>query len=149
MRKLSLAGCEVNVLILGEGMMARKGDADNTNLAIELSKLKENCLQANRIVGVRNVVLKTFPDNRFDTVPLLDIVKEVEGFLQQYPSPLVFTHHRGDLNIDHQITNRAVLTACRPGSPWSPDAILSVDILSSTAWHFGSRENCFVSESIR
>jgi len=90
------------------------------------------------------VVFKAFPDNQFDTVSLLDIVKVVEGFLQQYPSSLVFTHHRGDLNIDHQITNRAVLTACRPGSAWSPEMILSFDVLSSTAWYFGSRENYFI-----
>ncbi len=144
MRKLTLAGCEVNVLILGEGMMSRKSGADRKNIAVDLSMLRKNCLEANRAIGARDVVIKSLPDNRFDSVALLDIVKEVEGFLRQYPSNLVFTHHRGDLNIDHQITNRAVLTACRPVADWSPDMILSFDILSSTAWYFGSRENYFI-----
>lgn len=143
-KKLTMLGCDVNVLLLSEGLMARKNNNEEKTVTAELSTLRESCLQANRHIGVNNVVFKSFPDNRFDSVSLLDIVKEIEGFLRHYPSSLVFTHHRGDLNIDHQLTNRAVLTACRPISVWSPDIILSFDILSSTAWYFGSRENYFI-----
>lgn len=109
-----------------------------------MAGLKKACMKANRSLGVKKVTLNEFPDNRFDSVDLLDIVKEVEHFLRTFPSDVVFTHHRGDLNIDHQITNRAVLTACRPASEHSPRAILSFDVLSSTEWYFGSRENYFI-----
>ncbi len=144
LKKLSVKGCEINVLILGEGITSRSHIRDIDKDREKVEELKENCLKANQEVGVSNVILKEFPDNRFDSVDLLDIVKEVENFLKNYTPGIVLTHHRGDLNIDHQITNRAVLTACRPSSDWSPDMILSFDILSSTELYFGSRENCFV-----
>ena len=144
LKKLSLKGCEINVLILGDGITSRNHNRNRESDKTKLEELKINCLEANQRIGVKNVILKEFPDNRFDSVDLLDIIKEIEDFLQNSHSDLIFTHHRGDLNIDHQITNRAVLTACRPSSDWSPSMILSFDILSSTELYFGSRENCFV-----
>ena len=108
-----------------------------------LHKLKENSRKANQKVGVKNVIFKDFPDNRFDSVDMLDIVKEIESFLQEFPANTIFTHHRGDLNIDHKIVNQAVLTACRPISDVSPECILAFEVLSSTEWSFGVRENIF------
>ena len=143
LKKLSLRGCEIYVLILSEGITSRGNVRNRKTDKTKLDKLRQNCHQANQTVGAKNVIMKQYPDNRFDSIDLLDIIKEIEEFLSNFPSDIVFTHHRGDLNIDHQITNRAVVTACRPVALSSPDLILCFDILSSTEWYFGSRENRF------
>jgi len=53
------------------------------------------------------------PDNRMDTVPLLDVVKHVEEAIDDLKPELVYTHHGGDLNIDHRTVSKAVDTATR------------------------------------
>jgi len=141
--KFSRLGCIIDVLILSEGITARyKNDKDSINKE-ELEALNDKCRKANKIIGTSSVTIKNFPDNRFDSIDLLKIVKTIEEFLDDKRPEVVFTHHRGDLNIDHQITNKAVVTACRPIAKWSPNILFSFDILSSTEWNFGYRENLF------
>jgi len=77
-----------------------------------------------------------FPDNRFDTVPLLDIVQEIEKVKNELRPQVIFTHFEHDLNIDHRITFEAVMTAFRPISGDSVKEIYSFEIPSSTEWKF-------------
>ena len=58
--------------------------------------------------------LAGLPDNRFDSVDLLDIVKLIEGEIAAVGPTTVFTHHGADLNVDHRRTHDAVLAATRP-----------------------------------
>ena len=39
---------------------------------------------------------------------------EIEKVPDRYKLDTIYTHHRHDLNIDHQITFSAVFTAARP-----------------------------------
>jgi len=48
-----------------------------------LSELKSQTLKAAEILGFRNVYFSDFPDNRFDSVDLLDIIKEVDKYIQR------------------------------------------------------------------
>ncbi|WP_343203648.1 PIG-L deacetylase family protein [Pampinifervens florentissimum] len=87
-------------------------------------------------MGVRDVIFYDFPDNRFDTVPLLDIVKSIEKVIRELKPEIIFTHYEKDLNINHQITYKAVLTATRP-QPGNPvKKIDSCEVLSSTEWNY-------------
>ena len=47
---------------------------------------------------------------------------------------MVFTHHSGDLNIDHRIVHQAVVTACRPMPSLCVKKLHSFEIPSSTEW---------------
>ena len=69
-----------------------------------------------------------------DSISLLDVVKSIELVIQEIGPDVVYTHHIGDLNIDHQITHKAVLTACRPQPESSVKEIYSFEVLSSTEW---------------
>jgi LmbE family N-acetylglucosaminyl deacetylase len=53
-----------------------------------------------------------------ERVSLLEIVRVVESLHNSCLQDVVYTHHHGDLNVDHCLTYQAVLTACRtqPGS---------------------------------
>ena len=47
---------------------------------------------------------------------------------------VVYTHHAGDLNVDHRIVHQATVTACRP-LPGSPvRALYAFETVSSTEW---------------
>ena len=88
-------------------------------------------------LGVRDVSYFRLPDNRFDTLPLLEIVKLIENLIATRKPTVVYTHHAGDLNIDHVLTNRAVLTATRPEPGMCVREVLSFEVPSSTEWAFG------------
>nr|WP_319392052.1 PIG-L family deacetylase [uncultured Desulfobacter sp.] len=139
---------EVHILILGEGITSRQTD-NRTSANEEISMLKKNSRQAGAILGVADIHLESFPDNKFDSIPLLDIVKVVESYIEKISPHTVFTHHGGDLNIDHSVTSRAVLTATRP-MPGSPvKRLYAFETLSATEWSFGQigqyfTPNCFI-----
>jgi LmbE family N-acetylglucosaminyl deacetylase len=127
------AGHDVYCLILGEGITSRYIQPGQSKT--ELDQLKAEAEEAARIIGTREVFFRDFPDNRFDTVPLLSIVKAIEEVKLQIRPNVVYTHHHGDLNIDHQITFQAVLTACRPAKDETVKEIYSFEIPSSTEWN--------------
>lgn len=123
------AGAEVRILILASGLAAR-GDA----APAALTALRAQAEAASAVLGAGGIAFRDFPDNAMDTVALLDVVRAVESFLQGFPADIVYTHHGGDLNIDHRITRAAVVTACRPLPETRPIAIYGCEVNSSTEW---------------
>ena len=79
-----------------------------------------------------------------DTVPLLDVVRTVEAFLDGFPAAVVYTHHGGDLNVDHRIVHQAALTACRPQPGTPVRAIYGFEVPSSTEWQAPMTEAPFM-----
>ena len=90
--------------------------------------------KAAEILGVKSFSNLNFPDNRMDSVPLLHVVKEVEAKINEVQPQVVYTHHIGDLNVDHQVTHKAVMTACRPQPGFCVKEIYAFEVLSSTEW---------------
>jgi LmbE family N-acetylglucosaminyl deacetylase len=133
----------VIVAILGEGATSR--DEDQTEAPDDaVSKLQKEARSAASILGVSEVVFGGLPDNRFDSRPLLDLIKIVEGWLEHFQPEVIYTHHGGDLNIDHTQTFRAVLTATRPMEGHSVRDLYSFEVASSTEWAFQSISPAFV-----
>jgi LmbE family N-acetylglucosaminyl deacetylase len=141
--KLAQEGHQIFTLILGEGKTSRY-EADKTDFSQEIEELNREIRQANKIIGVKEVFVRSFPDNSFDSVPLLEIVKEIEAIIEQVKPDIVFTHHVGDLNIDHQIAHRAVLTSARPMKDKCIKEIYAFEVPSSTEWNAFSRETAFI-----
>ena len=56
----------------------------------------------------------SFPDNQMDNCSILEIVKSIEEVKFKIQPKIVYTHSSSDLNIDHGIVSRSVLTAFRP-----------------------------------
>lgn len=130
----SQRGDEVYVLILGEGVTSRDEKRDRKHRGKEIADLKSQVKAANKIVETKKTFLFDFPDNRFDSVPLLDIIKVIEKVKRNIKPDTVYTHHKGDLNIDHRVTFNAVMTACRPLKGESVKEIYSFEVPSSTEW---------------
>lgn len=128
-------GDEVYALILGEGQTSRGEHREDISQGV-VEELHKNTMESASKVGYRNVYFENFPDNRFDQVDLLDIVKAVEHKIREIQPEIIYTHYSGDLNIDHQYTARAVLTATRPIGDYPVKEIYAFETLSSTEWNF-------------
>lgn len=134
--RLVKEGREAYTLILGEGITSRDEKRDIKKRFGEIKELKEQIQKANEIIGIKKVFIEKFPDNRFDTVSFLDIVKTIEKVKNKIKPDVIFTHYENDLNIDHQITYKAVLIATRPVVDETVKEIYSFEILSSTEWNY-------------
>ena len=134
--KWSQYGHEVYTLILGEGVTSRKQIRDIDLDSHQLGVLHSEMMKANKELGVKEVFTEQLPDNRFDQVDLLEVVKAVEKIVDNVKPELVLTHFKSDLNIDHQITNQAVLTATRPTPQNTVKALWSFETLSATEWNY-------------
>lgn len=140
-RKLSNEGVCCRAVIVGEGITSRLDKRENISFT-ELEALKENARKAAVEVGYQTIDFCGLPDNRLDSLDLLDIVKIVNKYIEKYKPDTVFTHHHGDLNIDHRILCEAVLTACRPVGDYCVNRILAFETPSSTEWNY-TYENPF------
>lgn len=138
-RLLVNRGICARAIILGEGITSRSNTREDSS-QLNLEKLKKDAQKATKIIGYSSIDFCDFPDNRFDGVNLLNIVKVVEGYIEKYVPDTIFTHHHGDLNIDHQKTCEAVLTACRPIPNHPVKRVYSFETPSSTEWDFTYRE---------
>lgn len=136
------AGDSAYALILGEGQTSRFGNREDAPAEI-LEKLHKDTMEAAAEIGFLDVSFRDFPDNRFDSVDMLEIVKSVEKQIAHIKPDIIYTHHHGDLNVDHQKTFEAVLTATRPIGDYCVKEIYAFETLSSTEWNFKYRESAF------
>lgn len=120
-------GDRVRILFLATGLTSR-GRTDDAALAA----LRSQAGAAAEILGAEPPEFADFPDNRMDSVALLDVVKAVEDFLEPSFPAVIFTHHAGDLNVDHGVCARAVLTAARPLPGRSAPRLYAGEVLSSS-----------------
>jgi len=141
-RRHILDGDEAFAVILGEGATSRYHKRENAG-ADSLLKLRESADKAANIIGYKQVFFENLPDNRFDGLELLEIVKTVEKHIAQIKPEVVYTHHYGDINIDHRVTFNAVITAARPIGNEYPSEIYAFETVSSTEWNYGNAEMLF------
>lgn len=128
------SGDTVNVAILAEGSTSRDLTRNVDAHGAELTALMRAARAAGDVLGVTSVECLGLPDNRLDALDLLDVVKAVENLVARHRPSVIYTHHIGDVNIDHAVTQRAVFTAARPLPDHPVVRILSFETVSSTEW---------------
>ena len=134
-------GDHVSVIILATGIGARKKEGES--YSDEIRQLRRDSKRALVRLGVNDVEYFDFPDNSMDSVPMLQIIKAIEGVVRAKTPDIVYTHHWGDLNVDHRICFNAVMTACRPFSS-GVKRILCFEILSSTECNVQTAQTAFL-----
>ncbi len=127
-------GAVVHILFLAEGVTARNPSADQSTARVEIEAREAAARAAASVLGAAEPVFIRNPDNRLDTVPLIELAKAVEAEVAACSPSTVLTHHGGDLNIDHRRVHEAVLTACRPLPGYPIRAIYGFEVASSTEW---------------
>jgi N-acetylglucosamine malate deacetylase 1 len=123
-------GDEINIIFLSDGVSSR-----GINKKKKYER-KKNCLKVLKIIGLnsKNVFFLDYPDNMMDTVPLLDVIKNIEEIKKKIQPNVLYTHFSNDLNIDHRIAYQAAITASRPSKNETIKKILCFEIVSSTEW---------------
>ena len=135
------AGDRVHVLIIAEGVTSRDAAQSRANAQVELSDLAASARRAHGILGSARLEMLGFPDNRLDSVNLLDVVKPIEVFLAEVLPEAVYTHFPADLNVDHKIVSEAVQVACRPLPGSRLRQLIMFEVASSTEWRVASSVN--------
>lgn len=139
-RKLANKKNKIFAVYFTDGVSARIKSVNDAKKIRERKKHSEN---AAKIMGIKKCYYHSFPDNKLDTIPLLEIVKKIEQFIKKIKPELILTHFENDLNYDHQIINRAVVTATRPKPNEIVKKILLFETLSSTEWRFSNKKKIF------
>ena len=122
-------GDSVFAIFMADGVTSRV-QAGKSDLAARHSAAEN----ARKILGVQEHFYLGLPDNRLDSLPLIEVIQHLEPVIRQLKPSIIYTHHHGDLNIDHRITHQAVLTASRPMPGSSVQAIYTFEVMSSTEW---------------
>jgi N-acetylglucosamine malate deacetylase 1 len=134
-------GDDVKVVFLTDGVGAR---AVGRHCAEEEGKRRSATEVAMEILGVGDFCNFDFPDNSLDALPRLALIQKLEAECLGFTPNIVYTHHGGDLNIDHRRAVEAVLATWRPQPEVSVHAIYSFEVLSSTGWAGASSVAPFV-----
>ena len=122
-------GAKVDIVFMADGESSRKtGGPEAVEARKTMARKASSCLGANPPIFLG------FPDNQMDSVDFLNIVQKLEAVIEKAAPDVIYTHHHGDLNIDHTLTYKAVMTACRPTPESTIKAIYGFEILSSTDW---------------
>ncbi|WP_289117325.1 PIG-L deacetylase family protein [uncultured Idiomarina sp.] len=124
------AGDEVYAFFMTNGVSARQTSSETD------AELRNDAAEAARkVLGVKRYIYNDFPDNQLDTVSLLTLTQAVESVIREIQPTIVYTHHHGDLNIDHRRTHEAVMTACRPQPEFCVTEIYAFEVVSATEWN--------------
>ena len=111
--KYSKNGHKVNIVIVAEGLTSRDNERNLNKRLLQLNSLKKQSKEASQILGANSIEFLSLPDNRLDSLDLIEIIKKIEKIVFKFKPQEIFTHHYGDLNIDHRIVHQAVHDSCK------------------------------------
>lgn len=138
-RRHALAGDEVHILIACEGVSMRYAEEHRR-------RLQQQSQRAAEILGVKSVSFGDLPDQKLDTLALVDVIATVERAVETARPSTVYTHFGGDVNRDHQILFQAVQVATRPYAAPGVRETLVFETPSSTEWGAPSVHGAFQPE---
>jgi N-acetylglucosamine malate deacetylase 1 len=140
--KMANDGASIHVAFFADGISSRV--ESKVDQELKLSARHAAAKKACNILGVKSISFGDFPDNRMDQIPLLEITKAVELLITKHQPEIIFTHHAGDVNIDHRRLHEAVVTACRPQNNHPVKTLLFFEIASSTEWQLPGSAPAFL-----
>ena len=136
--KLRQRGEDVAVSILVGKVAARRHLSDSLN--------DEESASMN-ILGVQKVYHADFPNIKTNIVPHLELVQFIETCIEDWGAEAIVMHHTADVNIDHAISAKAAIAACRlfqrkEGVP-RLRLLLMGETACATEWALDSAKNRF------
>ncbi len=123
-------GDSVYVMSFTDGVSSRGNRID---LAASKDRIKASEMAA-KLLGFSWISRGEHPDNMLDTIPTLDLAKNIEAVKEKYSPDIIYTHSYADLNIDHRKVHEATLIAFRPQPKETWQEIRAYEVASSTEW---------------
>ena len=110
--------------------------------------LEKSAKASAEILGMQPPLFLRLPDQKLDTFSALEMAQAIEKTLRQYEPGIVFTHHGGDINMDHRVVFEATMVATRPTPGQAVRTVYTYETISSTEWgaagyHSGFQPNTF------
>jgi len=96
---------------------------------------KDSMAEAASILGVKDVMMLDYPDQKLDTFNLTEVIQSIETIVHQLKPNIVYTQFGGDVNRDHELLFKAVMVATRPTEEYI-EAVYAFDTASSTEWGY-------------
>lgn len=122
-----VAGDQVHAVVVADGAASRY-PAELT------AALEKQARQAAEVIGFASLRLLALPDQRLDTVPLIELTQQLEAVLDDIDPSIVYTHFPEDVNADHRVVARCAWTACRPYRRPQVRRFALFETPSSTEW---------------
>jgi len=122
-------GAEVYVAILTEGCSCQYPGREDIK-----KRKRDEAMEANKILGTREVILYELPDMKLDTLEHVEINRYIEDCIKKVKPEVVFTHHPGDVNKDHRLVFDSTLVAVRPVPGAIVKKLYTYEVPSSTEW---------------
>jgi LmbE family N-acetylglucosaminyl deacetylase len=129
-------GDEVHACVLSEGATSRYADA-MVNELVDCGK------KAADVIGFVSLRFEQLPDQRLDTLPLIQVTQTIEELVDAVRPEVVYTHFPWDVNSDHAVAARCVWTACRPYRFPFVKLIAAFETPSSTEWALPGEQHRF------
>jgi LmbE family N-acetylglucosaminyl deacetylase len=121
------AGDEVHAIIVADGAGSRYP-------AELISMLEKQAHRAAEVIGFASLQFLSLPDQRLDTVPLIELTQRLESVLDEIGPGTVYTHFPEDVNADHRVVAKCAWTACRPYARPQLRKFAVFQTPSSTEW---------------
>ena len=116
-------GDKVKTIFLSDGYSSRNVKDKSRN---------ESAISLMKEIGAEKPIFFDFPDNRLDSVDLLDVIQKIESVNKHFDPDIIYPHYQNDLNIDHRIAFQATITAYRPMPGKKKPTIYQFEVLSSS-----------------
>jgi N-acetylglucosamine malate deacetylase 1 len=114
-------------VIFADGSQVRYDEAERT-------RLLDACRLSCAILGIEPPEFVGLPDQRLDGMPQIELTQAIERVLAARKPSIVYTHHFGDVNRDHQTLHDATMVATRPKPGAQVRRVLAFSAPSSTEW---------------
>ena len=127
--KLINADVDVEVLIVTDGSSSQYQDDREI-----LEKKHDESARALKKLGVSRYFQWSFPDMRLDSVPHVELNRELEKFIYSSGYDTVLCQDNGDVNMDHTCLFNSVRVAVRPHPKQNVKVFMTYYVNSSSEW---------------
>ena len=125
--KLAQSGMRVVPVIVCENASVRyQGDMQNN--------LESWCRACAQVLGIEEPRFLQLPDQKLDTFSALEMAQHIEKAIRDIEPEVIFTHHGGDINKDHQVLYEASMVATRPLPNQRVRQVYTYETISSSEW---------------
>ena len=140
--KLVKSGKKVGIVVMGDGVSSRiKPSLNKNNISKLHTDLEEAFEKSCNALGVKVRYFFRYPDNQFDSEPLLSFVQNIENILKRHKPNCVWTHLKSGINIDHKVIHDAVMIASRPIDGSKISKVIGFKSPGAIDWSFSSHGN--------
>jgi len=105
---------------------------------------REECQEADRLLGVKETIFLDFPAVALETVPRYEFNGCIRKVIQNIQPDEVYIPHRGDMQLDHQLVADAAMVALRHKYEHCVRRIYCYETLSETGWNIPNSVNEFI-----